>query len=151
MFKRIILIVAVLLFAIGLAFAQDEEEADVISITTKQGFLRTWEEGEVEHLTTFETIRTKKIESWGKWNMFWAGWSLDAGFAYDNSDVLSTGALMIGRNFGTLGDYLPIEFPLAKYITITLYPIGLYIRNLTDSPEVEYASGLGFIKAEIRF
>ena len=121
------------------------------SITVKQGYVYIYDTGDVENLTTFETLKTKPIKSWGKWNILWDGWSIDAGFSYDNSDVLNTGAVMLGRNFGTIGKYLPIDFPLKDYISITLYPAGAYINDLFDSPKVSFCSGIALIKAEIRF
>jgi hypothetical protein len=148
------LIAALVIPSVG-SFAEDAavsttETANPISITAKQGFLMTWDDATVKNLTTFEVVKTKKIESWGKWNALWAGWSLDAGFAYDASSV-DTGALLLGRCFGTLADYVPLEFPLLDKITITIYPIGLYIEDLTDHPKLKGCSGGAIIKAEIKF
>lgn len=127
-----------------------EEASNPITITAKQGFVMTWDDPVVKNLTTFETIKTKKVESWGKWNMLWEGWSLDAGFAYDATGI-NTGALLIGRQFGTLADYLPLQFPLLNKISITIYPVGLYINDLTDHPRLKGCSGGAIIKAEIKF
>lgn len=112
------------------AFAED---ADKLNITVKQGFIVNLSDSKLNNLTTIETVRTKPIESWGKWNALWDGWSLDAGAAYDaQSSGIDDVALLLGRNFGTLGKYLPLDFPLKDKITVTMYPIGLYIKNVQD-------------------
>ena len=64
-------------------FADDVTGLDV---SMKQGFLLNWDNPEykLNNLTTFEVMRTRKVESWGNWNALWVGWTLDAGFAYDS-------------------------------------------------------------------
>lgn len=148
-------LLVLLIFLMSLSFpgyAQDtaESEDNKFTITTKQGYFYSWEDQDLTNLTTFEIARTEEIPSWGKWNVLWKGWSLDAGFAYDSSDVLNTGAILIGRNFGTLGEYLPIDFPLQDRITITLYAFGIKAEDLFDSPEIDFGSGVGIIKFEIK-
>jgi hypothetical protein len=139
------------LVALGIKSCAKAEEAPAgATITAKQGAVMKWDTQETKFLTTFETIRTKKIEKWGKWNALWAGWSVDAGFAYDSSSI-NTGAILLGREFGTLGDYLPLDFPLKKYISITIYPVGLYIDNIFDHPKTKGCSGGAIIKATIKF
>lgn len=123
---------------------------DSAVITAKQGFVMRWDQAVVKNLTTFETIKTKKIDSWGNWNILWDGWSVDAGFAYDAIGV-NTGAILLGRKFGTLADYVPLQFPLLDKLTITIYPVGLYINNLTDHPEIEGCSGGAIISVKIKF
>lgn len=147
------LITLILCLFAGCALAQDiveEPDNSILTISTKQGFIIPWDSKEVKNLTTFEILKTKKVESWGKWNALWGGWSMDAGFAYD-SGRLSDGGILLGRNFGTLGDYLPIEFPLKDMITITLYPAGLYLKDMFSDLSVKGCSGLGVIKFEIKF
>lgn len=144
----ILAIIAAMLAAGSPALFADDSSA--ITITAKQGFIMPWNEPVVKNLTTFEVVKTKKIDSWGSWNALWEDWSLDAGFAYDATGV-NTGALLIGRNFGTLGDYIPLNFPLKDKITITIYPVGLYINDLTDHPTIRGCSGGAIIKAEIKF
>jgi hypothetical protein len=146
MLKNIFSVLLVSLFFLGSVYSEDNK----LSITTKQGFVYSWKDKEVKNLTTFETVKTKKIDSLGKWNVLWDGWSIDAGFSYDSAE-LDTGAILLGRNFGTLGEYLPFDFPLDDLVEITLYPFGLYINDLFHSPEIEYCTGLGLIKFEIKF
>jgi len=124
--------------------------AEDLNIALKQGALFTWKNQTVKNLTTFELAKTQEVESWGKWNILWAGWSLDCGFAYDASSI-SNGAILIGREFGTIGNYLPINFPLKDKITITLYPAGVYIDNIFDHPKSQGCSGGAIIKLSIKF
>ena len=132
------------------AVARAEEVANPITVNVKQGFVMTWNDARVKNLTTFETIKTKKVESWGKWNALYEGWSIDAGFTYDATGM-NTGAILLGRQFGTLADYLPLDFPLLKKVTVTIYPVGLYIEDLTDHPRLKGCSGGAFINLELKF
>ena len=80
--KKLILTAMMILYFVSLAHAID----------LKQGFIYSWGDRTIKNLTTVETMKTKPIESIGKWNALWDGWSLDAGFAYDG-DSLNTTAL----------------------------------------------------------
>jgi len=146
--KYLLVTICALLVITGACLA--EENPAPFTITAKQGFVMTWEDQTIKNLTTFETIKTKKMDSWGKWNALWEGWSVDAGFAYD-ANSLNVGALLIGREFGMLGNYLPISFPLKDAITITLYPVGIYVNDLVSHPKVKGCSGGAIIKATIKF
>lgn len=134
----------ILIFTCTCAFAED------INISLKQGLIFTWKGQQLKNLTCTKVANTKVIESWGKWNALWAGWSLDAGWAYDGSEVNSC-ALMLGRKLGTLGDYLPIDFPFADKLEITLYPVGMYAVSIFDHPKIQGASGGSFLKIEVKF
>ena len=130
----------------GVAFADD-------FVTLKQGALLRWdseEGGAVENLSTVTLARTKPIESLGKWNALWDGLTLDAGFSYD-AQTFDSVAILIGRDFGTLGKYLPIEFPYSDRIQITLYPFGIIVDDPTSSFDVSGASGIGIVKFEVGF
>lgn len=149
--KRLIL-VFLLMFVMGLPLlATAEDESKPITITAKQGFIMTWNDPTVKNLTTFEILKTKPVENWGKWNAILDGWSLDAGFAWDTKTI-NNGAIILGRKFGTLGKYIKfLDFPLLNKIDVTIYPVGLYIENLTDHPTLKGCSGGAIIKAEIKF
>lgn len=130
---------------IGTSYAQN------INATVKQGFVIPWEDGHVKNLTTLEVVKTKPVEGWGMWNAVVDGWTIDAGYAYDatTSDV---GALLLGRQIGTLGKYVPfLNFPLADKIVITFYPVGLYITSLKDKPDFHGCSGGAFIRLTVSF
>ena len=147
--KRVILSLFILSFivvVVEVGYAQDA--TNKLGISMKQGLVLSWKEARVKNLTTFEVAKTKPVESWGKWNALWSGWTLDAGFAYDAATI-DTGALLIGREFGTLGKYFPIDFPLKDKITITIYPVGLYVDNLWDKPTWHGCSGGAIIKFTI--
>jgi hypothetical protein len=154
--KKLFLILGICLILCGCkqfnpepAFAEGESKP--VTITAKEGFVMTWDNPVMKNLVTFETVRTKEVDSWGQWNALTAGWSIDAGFAFD-AKTINTGALLIGRQFGTLADYLPfLDYPLLNKISITIYPVGLYIENLTDHPKFKGCSGGAIIKAEIKF
>ncbi|MDI6732304.1 MAG: hypothetical protein QME16_00025 [Planctomycetota bacterium] len=123
--------------------------AEEMNVNLKQGFVYSWKHKQVKNLTTFEIAKTRAVESIGKWNALLEGWSIDAGGAYDTN--VFNGVLLLGREFGTLGKYLPIDFPLKDKISITLYPIGLYVRDIFNSPDVTLASGVGIIKISLKF
>ena len=144
--KGLVLILVALFVSCGIAFAEEGFQFDL-----KQGFLMNWEdEYSLDNVSTFTLAKTKPVETWPTWaNILWHGWSLDAGFAYDAS-ALNTGAILIGREFGALGDYLPIEFPLSDVINLTAYPIGVSVRDLFDSPEFDICSGGAYVKLSIK-
>lgn len=128
------------------------ETVSGLNLSLKQGFLMNWNDGDdvkLNNLSTFEVARTKPVESWGNWNALWEGWTLDAGFAYDAA-AINTGALLIGREFGTLGKYLPIDFPLKDLLKITIYPIGVSATNLFHKPKWKACSGGAFVKFTIK-
>jgi hypothetical protein len=110
---------------------------------------------ELTQFMAFETIKTdaSKVPTWPKWaKAVYDGWSLDAGFNYDDTKVLKDGALAIGRKFGTLADYLPLDFPLLNKITITLYPASWTFEDLFNHPsKPKFGYGIGYIKAELKF
>jgi hypothetical protein len=122
------------------------------TISLKQGFISTWKDWETKNITLVETMKTRPVESWGKWNALWDGWSLDLGYPFDNSTSKDIG-LLIGRQFGTLGKYLPIDFPFKDKIVLTLYPFGLYGKNFLDFKDVHLkgASGVGYITGTLKF
>lgn len=135
----------------GVALADDGLEIPG-AIEMKQGMLVKWDspEGGVDNLTTVTIARTTSLESFGRWNALWDGWTLDFGFAYD-ANQFNTAALLVGRDFGTLGKYLPIAFPLKDQIEITIYPLGIFADDVFDNPSVHGASGVGVINFEVKF
>jgi hypothetical protein len=152
----ILLTTIVLLFCAVLVFADDavinaEIENDFFSgLTLKQGFVVTYDDTKVKNLTTVEVFKTKKVEKWGKWNLLWNGWTVDVGFAYDGN-AMNTGAILLGREFGTLDDYLPVEFPLDNLIKVTLYPVGIYADDLFSEIHPKMCSGGAFLKMTVNF
>ena len=140
--KKLIVLVLAIVFLSGICYAQD------LNLTFKQGALYSWKDSRTTNLTTVEIARTKVVDSWGKFNILWDGWSLDAGFNYD-ADVFNVGALLLGREFGTIGKYLPIDFPLKDKISITLYPIGLLADDLFNQPKFRGCSGAAILKIAV--
>lgn len=132
------------------AFAQETEPAQEANITVKQGFVYSWEDEQVKNLTTFEVAKTKAIESLGKWNILTEGWSIDCGFIYD-AGSLDVGAILLGRELGVIGKYIPIDFPLKDRFTITIYPIGIYVKDILDHPEAQGVSGGAILKLSVKF
>ena len=146
--KKLLLVLSFILLSSSFAIADGVLIPDKLSI--KQGMLINWKDpqGGVKNLSTVTVAETKPVESWGKWNALWDGWTLDAGFAYDATGF-NTGALLVGRQFGTLGKYLPINFPMKDKIQVTIYPTGIEIDDLFGQPKTHGASGLGIIKFDI--
>lgn len=144
---KIALVLAFLALALSVwaGFAR----ADELNINLKQGFVYSWKDNQTKALTTFEIAQTKPIEGWGKWNALIDGWSIDAGGAYDTE--VFNGVVLLGRDFGTIGKYLPINFPLKDKLSITLYPIGVYMKDIFNNPKTTLASGVGIVKVSLKF
>lgn len=148
--RKLLTALMICLVIIGMGFQM--VRAEDIKVSLKQGFLYLFKDQKIQPLFTGQIAQTKPIESWGKWNAIIDGWSLDIGGSYDfERKSLENGALLIGREFGTLGKYLPIDFPFKDKIKITLYPIGIYVKDVFDDAKISLTSGLGIIKLEVKF
>lgn len=121
------------------------------SVHVKQGFVIPWDDPQsgFSNMSTVTVMETKPWDKLGLWNALWAGNSIDVAWAYDANT--SNVGVMFGRRLGTLGDYLPIEYPLAKYMDITLYPFGIIVEHPTDEPHITGATGAAIIKLDIVF
>jgi hypothetical protein len=75
--------------------------------------------------------------------------SVDAGLAYDSTGV-NTGAVLLGWRFGNLLSRW-FDIPFKDAFKLTIYPVGLYIQNLTDNPKASGCSGIAMFSAEIKF
>lgn len=142
-----------LILGIASAFADPEVIQIPSGITMKQGMLLKWNDptAGVLNLSTFSVAETVASEHFSNWeNALWEGWSLDAGFAYD-ANSFGVAALMIGRDFGNIGKYLPVKFPLADKFSLTVYPLGMIVEDPTGHPSIKGASGLGVIKLSVSF
>jgi hypothetical protein len=127
------------------AFAEDS------GITLKQGAIASWKDWtKIRNVSTAEVAKTNPVDGWGIWNVLWDGWSLDAGIAYD-VDTINTGTLLLGREFGTLGKYLPINFPFKDKITLSLYPVGIQANNIDSEVNINGCSGFAYLKGSIKF
>lgn len=116
------------------------------TITLKQGVLLGWEQGTIKNITSVKVAETVANPNWSKLaNAFWAGNVIEAGWVYDNSSADCV-AIMIGRKIGTLGDYLPIKFPLADKIELTVYPIGLMASDISTKPKFGGVSGGSYLQ-----
>ena len=152
MSKKLFLFFALVLALCPVAMADEPIALEIPSgITLRQGFVIPWENpGDgFMNMTTTTILRTKESAEFGTWNALWEGWSLDAAWSYDSGT--SSVGLMVGRHLGTLGKYLPIDYPLADKIDITLYPIGFVVDRPFDEPEMTAASGAGIIKLSMSF
>lgn len=151
--KKVALLVAVLGILCSSSWADDTPLVSVPStIEMKQGFLVKWDEpeGGVENLTTVTIAKTKPIESLGDKNVWLDGWTLDLGIAYDAASF-DTVALLVGRDFGTIGKYLPIDFPLKDKLELSVYPIGIFVEDVFGDSSIHGASGLGIVKFDVQF
>jgi hypothetical protein len=137
------IVTALLVLMIAIPLVAQAEE-NTFNLTFKQGLLYYYNVQQVKNISCLELAKTKPVDTWGNWNALWEGWSLDGAVSYDAIGVKSA-ALLIGRNFGTLGKYLPLDFPLADKFTVTLYPFGIAMNNPFDEPEIEFVSGLAYL------
>ncbi len=151
--KRVLFTLTAFLILCTSAFADSSPIALPSSIQLKQGMLLKWDNpgAGVLNLSTFTVAETVASPHFNKLeNAIWEGWTIDAGFSYDAQNF-GIAALMLGRDFGTLGKYLPISFPLADKFSLTVYPIGMTVDDPSGHPRVEGASGLGLIKLSVSF
>lgn len=125
--------------------------------SVKQGFVVKWHnpelsenQGLVDNLSVVTIAKTRPVDGLGRWNALVDGWTLDAGVAYDAAEF-NTVALLLGRDFGTIGKYFPIDFPLKDKIQMSIYPIGIVVEDVTDDFEIHAASGVGILKFDIAF
>jgi len=140
--KTVVLVMA-LLMAGTLCFAQE--------ITLKQGAVIGWQTGQIKNLTCVNVVKTKANPEWPKLvNAIWSGNVVDCGLAYDGS-AIDTGAILIGRELGTLADYIPVEYPLLDKFAITIYPIGIQAKKIFERPQFEGISGGAIIQVGLKF
>ncbi len=131
---------------LGIMLMASIVRAQEATITLKQGVLLGWESGTIKNITSVKVAETVANHNWKPWvNAIWSGNVLEAGWVYDNS-AADCVAIMIGRKIGTLGDYLPIKFPFADKIEITVYPIGLMASDLTSKPKFSGVSGGSYLQ-----
>jgi hypothetical protein len=143
--KIISLVLVGLFLMAGITLADD-------GITLKQGVIKPWKVDNVYNMTTVTVIRGKPMESFPTWlNACIDGTIVDAGWAYDMS-TLNSGAIMVGREFGTLGKYVKfLDFPLMNKVNISIYYAGLYAEDLFHELKTQGASGAGYFQAEVKF
>ena len=133
------------------AFADENLIGIPSSLELRQGFVIPWENPQngFMNMTTTTLLKTEAYEKFGRWNALWEGWSLEAAWSYDAGT--SKVGLMLGRHLGTLGKYLPVSYPLADKVDITIYPLGIIVDDPVGQPEITGASGAGIIKLAISF
>jgi len=143
--KLVVISISLVVAILVMPLAQAQE------ITLKQGMVYTWEDGTTKNLTCVNLATTTPNPKWPKLlNAIWSGNVLDVGMSYDMNGVNSA-TLLIGREFGTLKDYLPISFPYADKIKITIYPLGVHVKDITDKPRFEGCSGGAIINLSVKF
>lgn len=140
-------------YFLGMAIAEETTTNDGVNI--KQGMLYT-KDGTSRNTTMATIIKTDAAEAplnhWPKWSQaLLDGWVFDAGAAYEDN-VVKDASLMVGRELGTLGKYVPwIKFPFKDRIEISIYPAGIYLPDVSDHFKPEWCWGFGYIKGTIRF
>jgi hypothetical protein len=140
-----------MLVLLGLLFIGHMSYAEDYGLTLKQGGLYLYEDGVFRNFTCAEIARTTANPNWDKWvNAIWSGWTAEGGVAYDASSI-NTLAIMVGRKIGTLGDYLPINYPLLDKVDISVYPIGVACSDIGGKPQFQAASGAAIIKLDVKF
>lgn len=144
------LLMAMLLVSVP-AFADDNVLEIPSGLEVHQGFILPWDnvDSGFMNMSAVTVLKTHADPSFGKWNAVWDGWSIDAVWAFDAGT--SSAGLMVGRKLGTLGNYLPIDYPLANLVEINLYPFGILVDRPFDDPDVSGASGASVIKFDVSF
>lgn len=166
--KRILTLITLFLAICSLAFAETVLTTDTagvassgtnsvitsklstLSLQLKQGVVFKLKDGDssAKNLTAVTIAKTTPVNGWGKWNALYSGWTIDAGVAYD-ANTADTLAVLLGREFETLGDYLPVAFPLKDKLSITIYPIGIYLEDLYDTPRASMCAGGALITVKM--
>lgn len=149
--KKLVMNLLMVLALVPMAYADEPVIALPTGVEVKQGFVIPWENPEngLMNMSTATIMRTEEWDDIGKWNALWDGWMIDLAWAYDANT--SQFGVMLGRHLGTLGKYLPISYPLADKVDITLYPIGVIVADPFNDPDVSGASGAGIIKLSLSF
>jgi len=145
--RQFLLAVLFCAFFVGIA------NADIFDIDLKQGAVIGWEDNNIDNLSTFEAATTKPFKGAPSWvNAIWVGWSIDGGLAYDATGI-DTGAILLGREFGAIGSYLPIDFPLKDKLKLTLYPIGVLARGISEPDDIDFelCSGGAMVTINAKF
>ena len=141
-------IIAVLLLSLCCVITVCAEEGIIV----KQGLIYTWHDGQAKNVTTATVVRTQPIDSAPKWvNMLVDGWVFDAGAAYED-ETIKDGTLLVGREYGTLGKYIPwLIFPFKNRIQLSIYLGGVYLPDVVHHIAPKGCSGLGYIKGTLKF
>ena len=149
MIKKLLIGITIisLILSLGVGVAAAEET----NIKVKQGIIYTWKDTETKNITTVEFAKTKAIDGFPAWaNALIDGWTIDVGAAYENS-IIEDGAVLLGKEIENLGKYIPIDFPLKDKLSVTIYPLGLYVEDIFDGPTIQGSSGGAFIKFNVVF
>jgi len=156
--KRIVIALCLVLALVIPTMAQDNTSDSILDpsistgeVTLKQGFIGIYGEQGIKKMTIAELYHTKKIDSWGKWNALYDGWSIDAGVGYNDLKEIEDAAVVLGRRLGVIADYFPIDFPFDKRIKITLYPIGLYFKDVRNKYDPKLAYAGSYFTGELKF
>jgi len=143
--KRIIALVAIVsLCFVGMAMAEE--------VSVKQALFYTWEDLSAKNATTVTVIKAEAIESFPDWaNMIIDGTVIDVGAAYEDQTIRD-GVVFVGKEFGTLGKYVPwLIFPFKDRIEISLCYAGIYLPNVAEEFDPEPCSGIGYLKGTFKF
>lgn len=146
--RKVIALVAIIsLCFVGMAIAEDSE-----GITIKQEVFYTWNDLAAKNATTVTIIKGKPVDSFPKWaNMLIDGTVIDAGAAYED-DTIRDAVILIGREFGSLGKYVPwLVFPFKDRIDLSIHYAGIYLPNVAEELNPEGCSGLGYIKGSLKW
>lgn len=144
--KKILALVAIIsLCFVGMATAETD-------IVIKQELLYTWEDLDAKNATTATAIKATAVEGWPTWvNMIVDGTVIDVGVAYED-ETIKDGVVLVGKEFGTLGKYLPwLIFPFKDRIEISLHYVGIYLPDVLNKFDPEPCSGVGYLKGTFSF
>ena len=149
--KTVMVLIAVMCLVIPITGAQDSPLAIPEEFTAKQGMLMLWSNQNLQHSTTFEAIKTRECPSWPKWaNALWNGNTIDVGFAYDAANA-DNAVIAVSRTVGTLGNYLPIDFPILEKFHVSITPLAIEMRHFTTDLSFDGASGFSYFEVKAKF
>ena len=122
-------------------------------IVIKQHVIYTLDNFEAKNVTAVTIGRTDATKGilatspdWVK--MIIDGWNLEVGVAYEDTEV-GDGAVLLTRDFGTLGEYVPwLIFPFKDRIHLS-FDVGAYLPGIQHSFDPEMAAGAGWLKGSL--
>jgi len=167
--KRLLVLAVMLsLCFVGAAIADDEVIVDEVAVeeevveevtveedsavSVKQALFYTWNDLSAKNATVVTVMKGKAIASLPKWaNMIIDGMVIDVGAAYED-DTIRDGVVLAGKEFGSLGKYVPwLEFPFKDRLEISLHYAGVYLPNVAEEFDPQACSGIGYLKGTFKF
>ena len=131
---------------------EEEVVEEDSAVSVKQALFYTWNDLSAKNATVVTVVKGKAIASLPKWaNMIIDGMVIDVGAAYED-DTIRDGVVLAGKEFGSLGKYVPwLEFPFKDRLEISLHYAGVYLPNVAEEFDPQACSGIGYLKGTFKF